>query len=72
MINSTDCSYAFCGYNKSVGISGYIIDFERKEFHNYDANNFEKNVTFTYLYSRKINTYSYFREEKKVRCDFST
>jgi hypothetical protein len=71
MINSTDDSYAFYGYNTSVGIPGYIIDFERKEFHNYDANNFGENVTFTYLHSRKYNKDLYCSEEKKVHYDFS-
>ncbi|MES2410517.1 MAG: hypothetical protein V4535_03645 [Bacteroidota bacterium] len=63
-VNSLDSNYFFYGFSYTEGISGYIYDSKKHEFHYYNLTNLDNSVTFEYINSRKRYSFPLAYNEK--------
>jgi hypothetical protein len=69
-VNSLDSTYFFYGFSDSGGITGYINDMKKHEFHYYNLTNSNDLVTFEYVNSRKQYSFP-LAYNKKIEYEYS-
>lgn len=71
MVNSLDNNYFFYGFSDAGGISGYIHDIKKHEFHYYNLTNLDNSVTLEYVNSRKQYSFP-LAYNKKIQYEYSS
>lgn len=71
LVNSLDSNYFFYGFSYTEGISGYIYDLKKHEFHEYNLANVDSSVTFQYVNSNKRYSFP-LAYNKKIQYEYSS